>query len=215
MFTTFVCINIFAALLLQVKYMTFLFRFVIILPLFSLLAGGFAIFNFVTPGEALIYLTNNIYITEKGLMAFLKFYLRILNVSSLTGIYIMKGGGAEFLRGLKGLNAPEEIILIFSLTLRYIQIFAKDLQDFLIAKKLRIFNPAGTLEELKWTGSRAFLLFKKGIKESMDVNRGLILRGAIDRIKYPAVDKMNQADFICLIITGLIVAGVVIVDRVI
>lgn len=205
--------SVLAVILLKWDLKNFFLKFLIMIPLFSFLIGLFAIFNFITPGDIVLRFTDTFYVTDKGLRAFLNFYLRILTISSISGLYIMNTKGGEFLKGLKWLKIPGEIILIFSLTLRYIEIFSRDVSDFLVAKKLRIFNPMGTIQEIRWTGSRAFLLMSRGIKESIDVSKGLALRGATEDIKYPAPEPINGLDLIFIMTMALIAAGFVVIDR--
>lgn len=202
-----------AYLLFNVDFKKYFIRFFLLLPLFSFFVGFFAIFNFITPGNMLLKFTENFYITDRGVRAFLHFYLRILLISSITGIYVMKTEETDFLRAFKSLHLPGEFVLIFLLTLRYIKIFLKDIEDFLNAKKIRIIVPAGFPGEIRWVGSRAFLLFEKGLRDSIEVTRGLVLRGAAGSVKYPEPEKMKGTELILIILTGFTMAGILIIDR--
>ncbi len=206
-------INLFSLFYLRKMYKSYFLKYILLLPLFTLFVGFFSIFNLLTPGRQILYITENLYITDKGLQAFFNFYFRMLAISSLSGLYIMNTGEGNFLRALKGLKVPDEVILIFSLTLRYIKIFLKDFYDFYIARKLRLLDRHGTLWELRWTSSRAFLLFKKGLKESIDLNRGLELRGAPGRVRYPSVEGFKKTDFIYIIAIIIVIGGILLIDR--
>lgn len=206
-------INLLSLFYLRKMYKAYCLKYILLLPLFTLFVGFFSIFNLLTPGRQILYLTENFYITDNGLRAFFNFYLRVLAISSLSGLYIMNTGESNFLRALKGIRVPDEVILIFSLTLRYIKIFLKDFYDFYIAKKLRLLNRHGTLWELRWTSSRAFLLFKRGLKESIDVNRGLELRGVLGAVRYPSVEGFKKMDFIYIICVIIVISGILLIDR--
>lgn len=206
-------INLFSLFYFRKLYKSYFFKYVFLLPLFTFFVGAFSIFNFVNPGRQIFYIAENFYITDNGLKAFCNFYFRVLAISSVSGLYIMNIGETGFLKGLKGLRIPDEIILIFSLTLRYIKIFLGDVCDFYIAKKLRLVNPPGTIKELKWSSSRTFLLFKKGLKESIEVNTGLKLRGAAGVVRYPAVDGLKKTDFVYIIVILIVVCGILLIDR--
>lgn len=207
------CINLFSLIVPGVKYKSLFVRYILILPLFTLFVGLFSIFNVVTRGAPVFQITRNFYITDNGLNALFNLYFRVLAISSLSGLYIMNTGEGNFLRALKSIRVPDEVILIFSLTLRYIKIFLKDFYDFYIARKLRLLNRHGTLWELRWTSSRAFLLFKKGLKESIDLNRGLELRGALGAVRYPSVEGFKKIDFIYIIGVIIVISGILLIDR--
>lgn len=195
------------------NYRVYLLKYVLLLPLFTFFVGVFSIFNFITLGSPIFRISEDFYITDNGLRAFCNFYFRVLAISSVSGLYIMNIGKEDFLRGLKGLRIPDEIILIFSLTLRYITIFLGDVYDFYIAKKLRLVKPLKSLQELRWVSSRAFLLFKKALNKSIEVNNGLKLRGAVGRIKYPSSQNLRIIDFIYIIITLIVISGIFFIGK--
>jgi energy-coupling factor transporter transmembrane protein EcfT len=209
-----ICISSISALIFIEKYKKYFFNFFVIIPLFSLLIGFFAMFNLITAGNSIFEISENFYITDRGLHAFLNFILRIISISSVTGLYVMTASPGDFLNGLRALKFPDELLLLFLLTFRYIRIFAEDVFDFFNAKKLRVVAPFGLTKEIKWTGSRAFLLFRRGIYDAVETGRGLSVRGAIDGLKYPGAPQMSYEEIFIVITTLIITAGLILIDRI-
>jgi len=204
-----------SSLILKSRFKKYIIEFLLPVSAFTFFAGIFSIFSLIVPGEPLISLNSKIAVTREGINAFLLFFLRTATALSVTGLYAIDSYEGEFPEALKWLRFPDEIIFIFSMAIKHIKIFIKDLKEFVIAKRLRVIRKNSLLEELKLIASRSGLLFKKAERSAYEINMGFRIRIAAEKIRYPETEKTGFRGFIFLFLFISLSVILVLFDRII
>ncbi len=176
--------NLYALLVLK-RYRTYI-KFILPVFIITFFIGLPSVLNVVSPGKPIISI-NGYGITEEGINIFLRFFLRSASIVSVAGIYAFMQGPGEFIRAMKFLKVPDEVIFILLIAIRYIKIFEKELNEFLIAKRLRVPGKHGTYDELRWTAMRSGMLFKKSFNAVSEMKMAVNLRLAGKRIILPII----------------------------
>ena len=119
----------------------FLKRTWIFMPFFSLLIAIPALFNIVTPGEALI--TFNIAglklsITRQGLSGALLFIMRVATSVSFAVLLSATTKHFELLKVLRVLRIPQVFVMTLGICYRYIYLFVEIIENTYLAIKSRI-----------------------------------------------------------------------------
>ncbi|ADG12979.1 cobalt ABC transporter, inner membrane subunit CbiQ [Methanocaldococcus infernus ME] len=144
-----IILNFFAILLAYVSKIPikdYLFRIYIFIPIFAALIALPTIF--FIPGEPIIkilFLT----ITDKGLLYFITFVLRVATCISYSILIPLTTPWNIVLSSLKMFKIPDEIITLFNLTYRYIFLLLNQTLEILHSRKSRTIKKLGILESWK------------------------------------------------------------------
>ncbi len=176
--------NLYALLVLR-KYRSYI-KFILPVFVITFFIGLPSVLSVISPGKSIITI-NGSGITEEGVNIFLRFFLRTASIVSIAGIYVLIQEIGEFIRAMKFLKVPDEVIFVFLVMMRYMKIFEEELNEFLVAKRLRVLGKHRTYDELKWTAVRSGLLFKKLLNAVNEMKMALNLRFAGKRIVLPLI----------------------------
>ena len=177
----------------------FIFGFLIALP---------SAFNVITKGEVILpvihlsrsydfwiyHVPETIGITREGIFGVAMLTLRVLNSIALSFLILYTTPFSEIIRALKVFRAPDAILMIITLTYKYIFIFAKTVEDMHLAKKSRMPGEATNTEARKWIAGRIAFMFKKTQQRCEDVFKAMLGRGFSDTIKLYGFRKMSSID---------------------
>ncbi|MEW6739539.1 MAG: cobalt ECF transporter T component CbiQ [Nitrospirota bacterium] len=178
----------------------FIFGFLVALP---------SAFNVITKGEVILpvihlsrsydfwiyHVPETIGITREGISGVAMLTLRVLNSIALSFLILYTTPFSEIIRALKVFRAPDAILMIITLTYKYIFIFAKTVEDMYLAKKSRMPGEVTNTEARKWVAGRIAFMFRKTQQRCEDVFKAMLGRGFSDTIKLYGFRKMDSMDW--------------------
>jgi cobalt/nickel transport system permease protein len=193
---------------------TFIFGFLITFP---------AVLNVITPGEIVIPVINlprsyrwwiyeipaQIGITRQGLLGVAMINLRIANSLSLSLLIIHTTHFQDLVRALKVFRVPESLLLIISLTHKYIFILSKTMNDMYLARKSRLAGHEDTGQAREWIANRIMTLFKKSLLKYDEIYTAMESRGFSGTVVLAPFPSMNNLSKLAGVIFFL--AGVTII----
>lgn len=180
--------------------LVFIFGFLIALP---------SAFNVITKGEVILpvihlsrsydfwiyHVPETIGITREGISGVAILTLRVLNSIALSFLILYTTPFSEIIRALKVFRAPDAILMIITLTYKYIFIFAKTVEGMHLAKKSRMSGEATNTEARKWIAGRIAFMFRKTQQRCEEVFKAMLGRGFSDTIKLYGFRKMDSIDW--------------------
>jgi energy-coupling factor transporter transmembrane protein EcfT len=193
----------------RVLFLGFVFGFLIALP---------SAFNFITGGKIVlpvlhlsksyhfwIYrIPEEIGLTAEGVYGVIMLTLRVMNSLALSFLVIYTTPFPEIIRALKVLKAPDSLLMIITLTYKYIFIFAKTAEEMYLAKKSRLARQVTRAHARKWIAGRLAFIFNKTRLRCEEIFRAMLSRGFSDRIKIYGVRKLQARDWaMAVILMGL------------
>ncbi|GAB4423727.1 MAG: cobalt ECF transporter T component CbiQ [Thermodesulfovibrionales bacterium] len=190
----------------------FVFGFLIALP---------AAFNVITKGKVVLpvihlsrpydfwiyHVPQTIGITREGMSGVVMLTLRVVNSVSLSFLILYTTSFSEIIRALKVFRVPDAILMIITLTYKYIFIFAKTVEDMHLAKKGRMAGKVADTEARRWVAGRIAFMFRKTRQRCEEVFKAMLARGFSDSVKLYGFRRMNNIDLITgfsLFFVGLI-----------
>src|SRR5208283_2056506 len=149
----------------RVFFFGFVFGFLIALPSsLSIITRGdivMHIFELPKPIDFWSYhIPRQIGITRQGLAGVIMLTLRVSNSVALSLLIISTTPFHEVVRALKMLRVPDEFLMIFTLTYKYIFIYAATVHKLYLARKSRLAVPAGGAEGRAWAAGRMAFIFR-------------------------------------------------------
>jgi len=178
------------------KY-TFLFGLVVTFP---------ALFNVITPGEIifpvielersqewwLYQIPQQIGITSQGLQAVSMLNLRVLNSMATASLIMHTTPFGDMMKALRVFRIPDALLLIVTLSHKYIFILAKTIDDMFLARKSRLAGSVHDREARAWIAGRMGHLFRKSRMKYEEIFRAMEARGFCDEVRFPAFDRLDN-----------------------
>lgn len=169
----------------------FIKRVWVFIPLFAGAIALPAIFNFVTPGRAVvtlvsfsdpwqwgpIHLPGEIAITEQGLRGAALFVTRVATSVSFAVLLALTTEWMRLLKALSVLRFPQVGILVLGMTWRYIFLFLRVVEAMFLARRSRTVGPANIEEQHHWIAARLGFLLGKSYHLSNEVYLAMLSRG--------------------------------------
>jgi len=169
----------------------FVKRVWVFIPLFAGAIALPAIFNFITPGRAMvtlvsfsepwrwgpIHLPGEIAITEQGLRGAAIFVTRVATSVSFAVLLVLTTEWMRLLKALSVLRFPQVGILILGMTYRYIFLFLRVVEAMFLARRSRTVGPTHIREQHHWITARLGFLLGKSYHLSNEVYLAMLSRG--------------------------------------
>ncbi len=197
----------------KVLISAFLFGTLLSLPAsLNLIMDGNVIFpliHFKESYEFWIYrVPRTIGITEEGMSVVILLTSRVMNSVGLSLLILYTTPFPEMIKALKILRVPDTLLIIITLTYKYIFIFAKTVGEMHLARKSRMVRSISRKEAGRWVAGRIFLLFRRTQKKCEELNKAMMGRGFSDSMNIYEYRKIRLPDMITGIIlffTGIII----------
>jgi cobalt ECF transporter T component CbiQ len=206
-----VMIFVFIFILATVSRLNLLFfysRVFLLGLIFGFLIAFPSAFNIITKGEIILpliqlskpydfwiyHIPETIGITKEGMSGVIMLTLRVVNSVSLSLLVLYTTSFPEIIKALKVFKVPDVILMIITLTYKYIFIFARTIEDMHLAKKSRMVAVTD-VEARKWVAGRIAFMFRKTQQRYEDVFKAMRGRGFSDTIKLYSFKKMNTRDW--------------------
>jgi len=186
--------------------------------LFGLLVTFPAMFNVVTPGDVLLpvielarphqwwlyHIPREIGITSQGLQSVCLLNLRILNSITAASLIVQTTPFNDIVKALKVFKVPETLLLIVTLSHKYIFILTRTIDDMFLARKSRLAGTADNSEARAWVAGRLGALFRRSRVRYEEIFRAMQSRGFRDEVKLSAFGRPDAPSlfFGCIFFTA-------------
>ena len=186
--------------------------------LFGLLVTFPAMFNVVTPGDMLLpvielarphqwwlyHIPREIGITSQGLQSVCLLNLRILNSIAAASLIVQTTPFNDIVKALKVFKVPETLLLIVTLSHKYIFILTRTIDDMFLARKSRLAGSVDNSEARDWVAGRLGTLFRRSRVRYEEIFRAMQSRGFRDEVKLSAFGHPDAPSlfFGCIFLTA-------------
>lgn len=177
----------------------FLFGFLISLPSsLNLIARGEIILPLFELPHAynfwIYHIPQNIGFTLEGIKGALMLTLRVTNSVAASYWILCVTPFPDIIRVLKVFKAPDEILMIITLTYKYVFIFAKTVEDMYLAMRSRMAGPLKNGGVRDIMAGRIAFVFKKTQARCEDLFKAMLARGFHNGSQICGFDKMQAGD---------------------
>ncbi len=166
--------------------------------------------NFFTPGEFLLplfsipksflpsasVLPEVIGITREGLWGVLMIACRVINSLSITLLIFYTTPFPEMMRGISFFRIPEAIMMIITLTYKYVFLSVKMIQEMYLARKARYMGEEKESAMRSWVAGRIAFIFQRSQRRFEEVYRAMVSRGFTGKIKNPPLPPLCLKDLL-------------------
>jgi cobalt/nickel transport system permease protein len=211
----------------SVSLLFFIKRVWLFIPLFSAVIVVPALFNVVTPGDALWtvarlgrshdigpdHIPETIAVTRQGLLVALTFVGRVAASVSLAVLLTITTRRSDLLRALEVFRVPQLFILILGMTYRYIILLVQTVRNIHTARRSRTLRYGPTGAEQRWVASRMGYLFRQTWLLSQEVHRAMLSRGFSGEVRALATFEARNHDYAWCLFVVLVCIGALIVDH--
>ncbi|WP_421077424.1 cobalt ECF transporter T component CbiQ [Methanothermococcus sp. Ax23] len=170
---------------------------------------------FITPGKPIYVLLNNPYIaiSDNGLYYAIMFTLRVATAVSYAVLLTITTTWNDITKALNNLGVPDIIITIMTIAYRYIFLLMNTLLDSMYSRKSRLCKNIGLKESWIEAGKNMGALFIKTHQMGEDLYYAMLSRGYLNEPKTYSNFYIKTKDYVFLIVSMLIMAIAMIIDR--
>jgi cobalt/nickel transport system permease protein len=162
----------------------------VILPVFHL-SGSHSFWIYRIPAE--------IGITRAGMYAVAIVTSRVANSLAISFFVLSTTPFPEIIKALKVLRVPDALLMIITLTYKYMFIFARTVEDMHLAKKSRLAGGVSDAEARRWIAGRIAVLFRKSRLRSEEIYKAMRARGFSGDVRIYGGGRPGRRD----LVTGL------------
>jgi len=142
-------------------------------------------------------------LTAEGIRLVALITLRIMNSLTVSMLLLATTPFNDVIKALKVFRIPDTILVIISLTYKYIMIFAGTVSDMYLAKQARLAGSVSNATARSWIVSRIGFLFRKTQWKCDEIYKAMNSRGFSGSIQLIQNRRLCTADFTVLAV-GLI-----------
>lgn len=184
----------------KVLPLTFFFGVLLSAPsMLNIFAPGTLVFPLITlqgPVSVLtITIPQQIGVTEEGLTICLRLVLRVFASLSLSILMLSVTPFPEIIRALKLFHVPDFLLLILTLTGKYIYLFAQTVLDMYRAMKVRLVLGISSADFRVWSTGRMATIFRKTQMRADDIYRAMLCRGFSGEIRLAGARHLCISDW--------------------
>jgi len=196
----------------RVLFWAFIFGFLMAFPsAFNVITKGEIIFSVMHLSKSyhfwIYHIPQEIGITREGMYGVLMLTSRVMNSLALSFLVLSTTSLPEIIRALKVLRVPDSILMIITLTYKYIFIFARTVEDMFLAKKSRLAVQVSNAEARVWIAGRIALIFRKTRLRCEEIFKAMLSRGFADEVRIYRFRRLTVLDWstgVCLFMIGLL-----------
>ncbi|MDD5168305.1 MAG: energy-coupling factor transporter transmembrane component T [Syntrophales bacterium] len=167
---------------LRIGGFTFFFGFLMALP---------ATLNVITPGDIIVpvfamsqshdfwiyHIPRQIGFTAQGINAMAMLCLRVMNSLTLSLLVLYTTPLSQIIRALKVFRIPAPFLLIVNLSLKYIVVFSRYIEDMYLSRKSRSLTTERGEAARMWIAGRIAYLFLRTERRYEEIYRAMTARG--------------------------------------
>lgn len=198
------------AILSRIKPAFFLKRVWVVLLFFVGIIALPATLNLFTPGETVWILFSigrswqfgpyslpaEIAITRPGVFSALLLVGRVSTSLSLVLLLVLTTSWPSLLKALRSLLLPQIYVQTLSMTLRYLVLLSRIVQEMCLAKKSRTIRVGKTRVEQRWVAAQLGTLFKWSMQLSIEVHRAMVARGFQGEVRILSSFRIRNRDYL-------------------
>ena len=207
----------------RIKASFFLKRIWLVLPIFVGAIALPSMLNLFTPGESVLTLYSmerthkigpysipqDIFLTRQGIFAALLLVGRVATSLSFVLLLILTTPWASLLKALRSLLVPQIYVQTLGMTVRYLMLLSKTVQEMCLAKKSRTLRVGKTRVEQSWVAGQLGTLFKWSVHLSVQVHQAMVARGYHGEIHILSSFSIRKRDYLwaifCAGLCGILV----------
>ena len=211
------------AALSRIEFSFFIRRIWLVLPFFVGIIALPATLNVFTPGDPVwvlytggreiqigpYHVPAEIALTRQGVFSALLLVARVATSMSLALLLVLTTPWPALLKALRLVGIPRIYVQTLGMTLRYLGVLAKTVEEMILAKKSRTIRLKGTGAEQSWVAGRVGALFRRSIQLSGEVHLAMVARGYQGEVKILGGFRLRKRDFVwigsCLALAGLFI----------
>ncbi|MDI3312323.1 MAG: cobalt ECF transporter T component CbiQ [Thermoanaerobacterium sp.] len=169
--------SIFVAVLSKVPIKSYVFRVSSVSVVFTGIVLIPSLFNIVKPGNPLIYIGRNLYITTNGAISASIFIMRSFVSLSFIYILILSTKWVEILKAFRYFKLPKIFSATLDISFRYITLFLDVASNMFLARKSRNVGKSKDKSERRFVASSMGNLLIRSEHLSSEVYSAMISRG--------------------------------------
>lgn len=181
--------------------LTFVFGFLVVFP---------SAFNIVTPGQLVLpvihlsqpyefiiyHIPEEIGITRQGIDGVMMLCLRMMNSLAISLLVIYTTPFNRIIRALQVFRVPPALLLVITLSYKYIFIFAKTIEGMYFARKSRLVGMVKDGDARIWVAGRIAHMFRKAMSRYEEVFRAMVARGFAEEMRLSDIGKLTAVDLL-------------------
>ena len=194
----------------------FLMRTLLFVPLFSFFIVIPALFNFVTPGDAVVsgkLFGVSVSITRQGLDSAAIFFMRVLASVSFAVLLVLTTRQHVLLKALRTFKVPQLFVMTMEMCYRYIFLLLDIVQKTFLAIKSRVGFVSSARDGQKIVGANMAGLWLKSYRMQSQVYEAMLSRGYAGEPRVLVEFHARPADFVMLATALLALMGTVWMNR--
>lgn len=164
------------------------------------------------PGEEAIEI-GSITISRQGISYMVALTLRSNALMLALMAFMASTPVISITHAMSSLKVPDKITYLFFMTYRYIDEISTEYIRLCNAMKVRCFSPATNIHTYRSYAYLVGMLLVNSFERAQRIRSAMLCRGFNGR--FPRVDeeKVSWLDIFCLVMLGLLLAGIVYADR--
>jgi cobalt ECF transporter T component CbiQ len=183
----------------KIAVLTFLFGFLVIFPsAFNVVTPGELILPVITlprPYEFLIYhIPEEIGLTRQGVDGVMMLCLRMMNSLAISFLVIHTTPFHRIIKALQVFRVPQALLLVITLSYKYIYIFSKTVEGMYFARKSRLVGMVRDDEARDWVAGRIAHMFRKSMSRYEEVFRAMVARGFAEEVRLSDIGGLTTTD---------------------
>jgi cobalt ECF transporter T component CbiQ len=183
----------------RIAGLTFLFGFLVVFP---------SAFNVVTPGELILpvihlsrpyefliyHVPEEIGLTRQGVDGVMMLCLRMMNSLAISLLVIYTTPFNRIIKALQVFRVPQALLLVITLSYKYIFIFAKTVESMYFARKSRLVGMVRDDEARTWVAGRIAHMFRKSMSRYEELFRAMVARGFAEEVRLSDIGELTMTD---------------------
>jgi cobalt ECF transporter T component CbiQ len=183
----------------RIAGLTFIFGFLVVFP---------SACNVVTPGEMILpiihlshpyefliyHIPEEIGLTRQGLDCVIMLSLRMMNSLAISLLVIYTTPFHRIIKALQVFRVPQALLLVITLSYKYIFIFVKTVESMYLARKSWLVGMARDDEARIWVAGRIAHMFRKSMSRYEEVFRAMVARGYAEEVKLSDIGELTATD---------------------
>jgi cobalt/nickel transport system permease protein len=211
------------AFLSRIEASFFIKRIWLVLPLFVGIIALPATLNVFTPGDPVwilyasgrefqvgpYHIPPEIALTRQGIFSALLLVGRVAASMSFALLLVLTTPWPALLKALRLVGIPQIYVQTLGMTLRYLVVLSRTVEEMILAKKSRLIRSRKTGIEQGWVAGRVGALFRRSIQLSGEVHLAMVARGYQGEVKILKDFQLRKRDFLwmgfCIVLAGLLI----------
>jgi cobalt ECF transporter T component CbiQ len=189
---------------LRIFLFSFFFGFLIALPAsLNLITPVKMVFSLIHLKESkhfwIYHIPAQIGLTKEGILVVLRLYLKVMNSIALSLLIFYTTHFHTLIKALRSMKVPDLLLIVISLSYKYIFILAHTILETYFALKLRWWKKLSNSQADHIIAGRIAYLFRTSWHTYEEVYMAMVARGFNGRMDFCYYEKISGKDFLFLV----------------